>query len=379
MKRLYTWIYYKLIIYGIIRSRKKNYFISRVKNNAKWAYISYIPEVLCGNISIKEMRKHQNMQEQIAMVKCFNSMGYNVFVQAYYIEPIFPNIDVEIIFGLEPVFEKACMHYPNAKKIYYATGAYYEFQNNQVQRMTDYVNLKCNSNLPYRRLVKPHQSAKLADDILQIGSKFTIETYPEYLRNKIKCIHQSTQDFSIPKIKYAKENEFLFVASEGNVLKGSFLLLEYFSKHPEYTLHWVGPLEDDFRSVVSVYITNNIKTYGFLDWESDTMKKIVARCNYIIYASGSEGSPGAVLCAMKCGLIPIVSYPSAFDEIDSYGFIIPEFSCDDIENAVIKSVMLNEHEVLKLKRNCSEYIQQTYSLMRFSNEFMFFLNTLVKK
>lgn len=376
MRGLIARIYEQLIILGWVKSRKKTFYVSRVRNKAKWVYVSYIPEVLCDVLSEKEMRSHQNLREQIAMVKCLNELGYNVFVQNYSTKPIFPNINVAIIFGLEPVFEEACMHYPEAKKIYYATGAYYEFQNRQVRMMTDYVNKKCQSRLPYYRIVRPHNSAEIADAILQIGSLYTVQTYPQNLQKKITCIHQSTQEFKEYTIQYAEENEYLFVASAGNVLKGAFLLLEYFSCHPELTLHWVGPMEDDFKHAVSSYMKENIKTYGFLDWNSETMHNIVNRCNYIIYPSGTEGTPGAVLCAMKCGLIPIVSKPAAFDEIETYGIIINDYKAESIGKSIATLSTLKREEILERKRKCSEFIQENYTLDQYSKELMMYFMKL---
>lgn len=362
------------VVLGLKKSKSGNYYVSRTSLFAPWVYIAYIPEILCKNIDIKELMVHQNRQEMIAIVNIFNDLGYNAYIQSYSSRnPYFPKINVKIVFGLEPLFGEACAHYPAALKIYYATGAYYKFQNAQVHKMTDFVNQNCNCSLPYRRLVAPHNSVEIADKILQIGSKYTLQTYPSDIKSKITCIHQRTLIFQTPDIEYASENEFLFVASEGNILKGAFLLIEYFRQHPELTLNWVGPIEDDFWEVVRPRVTANIKTYGFLEWSNEEMQQIVKRCNYFVYPSGSDGTPGAVLCAMKCGLIPVVTHIAAFDEIDQYGFLIEEYSVAEIDKALKKALSLSPQQIVEKKLQNSSYINNHHHLKRFMEEFEMYI------
>ena len=369
-----------LIILGFKKPKSGNYYVSRNSVFSPWVFVSYIPDILCNKIDINELMVHQHRQEMIAIVNVLNELGYNVFVQNYASKnPHFPNINVKIVFGLEPLFEKACKHYPNALKIYYATGAYYEFQNAQVHRITDYVNNTYHCNLPYRRCVQPHDSVNIADKILQIGSKFTISTYPEYIQKKITCIHQSTLIFPEPDIKYAPENEFLYIASEGNILKGAFLVAEYFSKHQELKLNWVGPIEADVLSILSPKLTSNIIIHGVQSWDSQNMRKIVAKCNYVIYPSYSEGgSPGAVLCAMKCGLIPIVTRPAAMDEIDALGFLISDYSIEAIENSVAKALYLSQKDIESKKYKVYSYIHHNHWLLQFMDEFKMYIKNASK-
>ena len=47
-------------------------------------------------------------------------------------------------------------------------------------------------HLPYSRLVDAHNSCEISDVIFQIGSSFTIQTYPSKLQNKINIINQSS-------------------------------------------------------------------------------------------------------------------------------------------------------------------------------------------
>lgn len=363
---------------GIIKPKgPKDYYISKISRKAPWVYISYIADPFYHLDDGEYLSKHQNKREAIAMVEVFNTLGYNVYVQDYFSKNDIPLINPQIILGHEPNMIRASKLYPDAKKIYYATGAYSEHQNNQIKLITDTFSKKYNCRIPYRRLVEcsnPSYSItnayKIADKILLIGSKFTVATFPEDIQKKITTIHQSTQyTREIDEIRYAPNNEFFFMGSSGNLLKGVSLLIEYFSEHNEFVLNLVGSLEEDVKKALQSKITPNIKLHGFMNVNSVEFIEIVNRCNFIIYPSGSEGMPGAVLNSMKLGLIPIVTKWSAFDEIEDYGYLMEEWNTESIDRGVKWGMTLTEKEVAERKKNCSNYVTQTYNIKKFQKEF----------
>ena len=365
----------------LFRNPPKNYYISKVSRKAPWVYIAYISEVFYHLHDESILTLHQNMKEAIEMVNVFNEMGYNVYVQSYLSRDKIPRINPQIIIGHEPNMARASMLYPNAWKIYYATGSYGAHQNHQIKKMTDYVNQKYDSQIPYRRLVDDSifESYKLADDILMIGSKYSQDTFPDKLIGKITRIHQSTQLLKVEKeIQYARPNEFFFMGSSGNLLKGIPLLLEYFSEHKELTLNIVGPIEEDVERALRRMMTNNIVFHGWLNVNSAEMAEIVSRCNFIVYPSGSEGGmPGAVLNSMKFGLIPIVTKWAAFDEIEDYGYLMNEWSTESIHQGIAWAMSMSAEMVLNYKIKCAEYVNQTYTLATYKKELSaFFSNRL---
>lgn len=358
------------------RNWRLNYHLSMVSPFAPWAYVSYLSDVFNRQNDAGYMNGHQNRREAIEIVRVLNSSGYNVLVHNFSSPGRLPCLPVKLVFGLEPNFNRASAKYPSAKKIYYATGAHYRHQNSQVIKMTDYVNEKYGASIPYRRLVPEHNSYDIADEILQIGSKYTIETYDESQKNKITIIHQSTQAVCIVKsLDYSVENQYFFMASSGNMLKGLPLVFEYFISHPALTVNIVGPIEDDYYALMKSKLTPNIHFYGFLDVRSDKMAEIMSRCNFLIYPSGSEGGcPGAVLNSMKNGLIPIVTRWAAFDEIEEYGFLMETWNVESLEAGVDWSRSLRWEEICSLKSKCVNFVSNTYSLKKFSNEFKRFID-----
>lgn len=367
----------------------KDFFISKISKKAPWVYIAYISDVFYYKSNETLFRTHQNKREALVQVEMFHELGYNVFVQQYLSKRKIPNIKFDIVFGHEPNFVRAALKNPSALKIHYVPGAYIDHRNGQIIKMTDYVNQTYHSSIPYRRLLEydnPDHSSKIAyeiaDKILMIGSKYTIETFPRYLHTKIVTIHQSTQLSRANSIfQYAQPNEFFFMGSEGNLLKGVSLLLEYFSRHQDRIINIVGPIEPDVKDALSSIISNNIIQHGYVDVNSDKMTEIVNRCNFIIYPSGSEGMPGAVLNSMKMGLIPIVTKWAAFDEVEEFGYVLEDWTLNAIDKGIKWSDSLDKNEIPLLKSKCSVYIEKTYNIEKYKKEFkdFFVQNIKLKK
>lgn len=369
-------------------SGPKDYYISKFSRRAPWVYVAYITEVFYSQDDRSIQNRHQNQREALAQVEVFHELGYNVYVQFYLSDRPIPHRKFDIVFGHEPDFVRAALMNPDALKVHYVPGAYIDHRNGQIIKMTDAVNQKYHCSIPYRRLLEyanPDHSSKvayeMADRILMIGSHFTVDTFPAHLHSKIVTIHQSTQSMAnTDDIQYASPDEYFFMGSNGNLLKGVSLLIEYFVKHPEYVLHIVGPIEDDVMTTFKSIITDNIKFYGFVDVNSDEMSCIMNRCNFIIYPSGSEGMPGAVLNSMKHGLIPIVTKWAAFDEVGEYGYVLEDWTVDAIEKGVAWSRSLSPESVLDLKLKCAKYIYDTYTIERYKKEFKdFFIQSINAK
>ena len=358
----------------------KLFYISKCKGSNKWVFISYIPEVFYKLGNENYMRGHQSRREMVEMVTVFNKLGYNVYVSSCN-NPKLPSKDFDIVFGVEPGFVYACNKYPRAKKIYYATGSHWNHQNSMIKKRTDEFNKTHHTSLPYTRLVKVYNQLEMCDLILQIGSRFTIDTYPEEYKEKISIIHQSNSlgDISDLQIGYAEENEYIWIGGGGAVLKGLDLVLDYFILHTDKKLHVVGNVEDDFKKIYHERLNENIILHGHMNLASEGFRSIANRCNYIIYPSCTEaGCPGAVINAMYFGLIPIVSKWAAPDDIEELGYILNDLSVDAITAAVEESSKVDHDLVIDKKLECSKYIKQTFNLRRFSSEFEKYMHNVIE-
>lgn len=384
-RKFFYWFKWK-VIHLLIRlnivedESPKDYYVSKVSRNAPWVYISYISDVFYHLNDERYLNTHQNKREAILMVSLLNQLGYSVYVQNYTSTNPVPKLkNVKIIFGHEPKMVEASLLYPNAHKIYYATGAYGEHQNNQVIKMTDKINAKYNANIPYRRLTDVDAmkyAYEIADKILLIGSRYTIQTFPVKFHHKITTIKQSTQvsSLDIKNTDYGKD--FLFLGSYGNMLKGLPLIFDYFITNTDKVVHVIGSIEEDYFSLVEDSLTPNIKIYGYLDLQSPIYLSILKQCNFIVYPSGSEGIPGAVLNPMKYGVIPIVTPWAAFDGIESYGYLISSWDVKGLSKGIEWAMSLSKEEILKKKKECSDFVKNNFSLEQFSKEFVSYFESL---
>ncbi|MDK0881997.1 glycosyltransferase [Clostridium perfringens] len=366
----------KKIIINIVPSYKS--IIGKQNKKVICSYIndSFLFEKTNSNILLK----HGNKREALVIRDVFNELGFNFYSIRYdksmRINKYKKWSNPQIVFGIEPNFEKLSEKYNKSIKIYYATGAYKEHQNKMIKIRTDYVNEYKLSKIPYYRMVSENNAAFKADYIIQIGSKYTIETYPKELRDKIYTIRQSSFEFLNLNIndkkKAYKKNNYMWFGSNGSILKGLDILLEYFKNDPMVNLHIVGPIDDEFIDVFKeeLFCTNNINYYGYIPIYDSKLIEIANKCSFIIYPSASEGGvPGSVLNMMKLGLIPILSKYASFDEIDQLGIKIDELNQKQINKAIRKSKKLNEKELEIKFIECSKYVNDNHTLKTFKEDF----------
>lgn len=356
------------------------YYRSMVSSKAPWVYISYIPEPIYRRYNTPYMNRHQSRREMIVMVKVFKHLGYNVYVNNYSNEKKLPAITPSIIFGLEPSFEAACKKWPKALKIYYATGAYFEHQNKMIYRRTNEFNKKYHTDYPFQRLVSESKRCEMADFIFQIGSKFTVGTYPVSLQKRIKLIRQSNTLINLPTLKknYSNKIDYLWLGSSGTILKGLDLTIAYFQKHPEKTLHVVGGVDEKFKQILSVTQCSNIKFYGFLNTSSNQFVSLATKCNFLVYPSCTEGGcPGAVINSMLYGIIPIVSPWAAFDDIEQIGYLLKELNETSIDEAIKWTDRLSSDEIFTLSEKSKKYANENYNLHVFENDIYESLKSII--
>lgn len=357
---------------------KENTYQSVIDKDAPWVFVSYIADAFYHKNDDAFLNAHQNKREVLAMSDIFNKLGYNAYFMLYTSNSKLPDIDCKLIFGHEPGLQRAKKKYPNAKMVFYGVSTYYKYRNEKIKLMTDNFNKSFNSSVPYRRLVEPHTAFLEADSALLIGSEITKNTYPIKDRNKITKIHQSTQECKYLKnVDACGSKEFFYLASTGNILKGIQALVEFFSSHQEYILHWVGPIEDDVKDAIKSKLTPNIVSYGFQDIGSPMVLGLMERCDFVIYPSGVEGVPGSVLNAMKSGLIPLVTPWASFDGINQFGFLMKDANEESVSDAINWAMSLTMEDIDRRKKACQRYVLDTFNLKRFSEEFEVYMKGIL--
>ena len=359
MKSIYVWLF--------LKSYKQN-------TGTNSAYISYLPSPFFNSHNIKYLAGHQNRKESLIIGDIFKKFDFNYIVERP--EKAFPKkSSYKIVFGLEPNFCKIALNTPNSLKIYYATGAYNEHQNKMIIQRTDKFNENNNCNIKYHRIVSNHNAYEICDYIFQIGTKFTLETYPEKYLKKIILIDQSCEDFddfSIEdKLKIVDKTKFIWFGSGGSILKGLDLLINYFKNNPYLELNIVGNIDYDFEVVVKEEIlkASNIIYHGYKFIHDPSFYAIVKQCTFVVFPSGSEGCPGSVINLMKMGIIPIVSRWAAVDQINDLGILIESLQPDGIRDAINKSQALSKEMIIELATKNSNYAKEKYNINQFKLQF----------
>jgi glycosyltransferase involved in cell wall biosynthesis len=352
----------------------RNYYL-RSGANRPSVLISYLPFPFRISTDSIEMRKHQNRREAIVIGEVFKEFGFNADVIFCKKKIFLPHKDYSIVFGQEPNFEKYAKRNPKAIKIYFATGSYWKYQNSAIIKRTQEVNKKRKSNLEPSRLVSPHESAELADWIIQIGSKFTISTYPPEIQHKIILVSQSSFEFLDTNIEnknysFAKK-KFLWFGGKGAILKGLDLLLEAFVKRPDLELFIAGAPEKDFVKEYAneLFNTRNIHFLGWLDIKSEILRRVADSCAFVILPSASEGVPGSVISMMRLGLVPVVSIQAAVEEIEYYGFLIHGLTIQDVLSVVDRVSSLDEDEIYKRAKSAQDFAKRNITIGTFKHDF----------
>lgn len=361
---------FKKIIARFFGWEKK--YVSKVRGSDRWVFISYIPEVFYNLWNTNYMYGHQSRREMVEIVSVFNELGYNVYVGNFSVYHKSKH-KYDIVFGIEPAFVQVSKDNPSALKIYYATGAYSGHQNSMIKQRTNDFNKLHNADMPCSRLVEENDDRlNVANQIFQIGTIFTLQTYPPKMRDKIKIVNQSSiiDDRLFLHKDYTNKTSYVWIGGGGSILKGLDLVLDYFVNHQELELYVVGTIDCNFLEVYKKNDLLNIHFMGFLNLKGQQFKDIAEKCNFLIYPSCTEGGcPGAVINAMRFGIIPIVSKWASPDCIDEVGYQLADLSVEAIHSCIQKVQELKVEEIELLSNRCIDTSYSLYNLERFRREF----------
>lgn len=137
------------------------------------------------------------------------------------------------------------------------------------------------------------------------------------LRNKTECRN---------KLKLAGEEIFLWVGKLDEnkdpltVLEGFHQTIQYFKDPHLYLVFHEEPLLQEVKDYCSKYqLVNRVHLIGNLDRVS--LESYYNASDYFVLGSHSEGSGFALLEALSCGLVPIVTDIPSFRKITSNGLV----------------------------------------------------------
>jgi len=278
---------------------------------------------------------------------------------------------------LAPALGKNCV------KILHITGAHWRFQNNAECERLRTLKARKGISLRPRRQVSPSAGIENADCATILGNEFTQGTFafskkPLYPIPLSTTILYPNMEKNFGKIR----NNFLWLGSSGMVHKGLDLVIEAFSRLPEYNLTICGPvnLEPDFEKAYhkELFQSTNIRTTGFMDIKSDQFHRILKNSTALIYPSCSEGQAGSVITCLHAGLIPIISYESGVD-VEDFGIILRDSSIDEIIRSVRRVSEKSDNELRSMSKKAWVYARSHHTKEKFAEEYEKFVNEVIKK
>lgn len=328
---------------------------------------------------------HTNYWECFEMAQTFLDFGYDVDVINWDNKNFIPkenySILIDIHLNLErlaPLLNQDCI------KILHITGSHWLFQNQaEYTRLLALQQRRC-ATLSPQRIVPPSLGIEYADYGTMVGNQVTLSTY-SYAGKEIYTIPVSTNilfPWQENKNPDKCRNKFLWLGGSGMVHKGLDLVLEAFSQNPEFQLTVCGPIdnEKDFKNAfyTELYQTDNIKTVGWVDINSEFFQELINDCVGLVYPSCSEGCAGSVITCMHAGLIPIVSYQSGVDIFD-FGIYLEECTSNNIIKALKKLSSLSSQQLIFMSRKTWEYAREHHTRDNFSLEYKKAVASILKK
>ncbi len=365
------------ILYNYYIKNKQNVIIKNYYKTkfSKCVLISYLSYPLIKGIKLS----HTNSAECIKITETFRKIGFNCDIVDNQADIRIDYHKYDVVFGFGKVFENS--FYSNRKifKIYYGTGKHPYFSNMEtIKRGLNVMEKKNEFLLESLRLIKEDYSLQTtaSDTLLIIGGETDSSTYRKYTNNQINTINVSF--FKIHDyLKIINEKNFLeagkhflFFSGSGLIHKGLDLLLEAFSRQNDLYLHICADIKSEpkFENIYKdeLYKTKNIHTYGFVNINSETFKKLITKCAFVILPSCSEAMPTSVVNVIgNGGLIPILPSASSIN-IDELTLPITDLTVESVVKSLKETQTMTNDKKKKISLKIGEFINNNYTIENFS-------------
>ena len=306
----------------------------------KRAVLSYIVHSFSIPRDDPRFLHHINIWRAKEIVRILNQLSYIVDVVDCKDTGFVPRKKYDLFIGHGGInFEKIVQRLPDSTvKIYFSTGCYWKFHNEQELARFAALSERRGIDLPPDRLIKNSEDRALfdADGIIGIGNSFTRRTYVNFshviiLNNTV--LYDDHYEQSEKNFEKGRKN-FLYFAGSGCVHKGLDLLLEAFCGLEEHL--WIcSHVDQRFAEVYSdeLYSHSNIHLIGLIQPRSPQFYDLMDTCNYAILPSCSEGGSQSMVECMNQGLIPVVS-PACGLEVGNYGVMLDLCAIEEIRKVV---------------------------------------------
>ncbi len=332
----------------------------------KRALVSYLADPVKRYMEGQRLTIFSNDGLAVAWPQVLNNLGYMVDVMDWDDTSTPPEeaYDLVVVHGaknfatLEPLIK-------TTPSIYFSSGSYWKFHNEAEDRRLQDFKKSHNLTLPRDRYINESEEAvnQAVQGIICLGNEGTKQTYASFKRVvSLPIAVYSTSAKERNKDYDAGRKHFLFLSGGGNIHKGLDLLLDAFAGLPQYQLHIITSIDPEFGKYYHklLYETDNIHCYGYQTPLTEAYKNAVRLCDFSIFPSCSEGSPGSVLSSMVEGLIPIVSESAHFD-VEPFGMSLPDVSVSTISKSIAEVSAWSAKDIQRRSNQAKAASQTDYT------------------
>ncbi|MDR3590931.1 MAG: glycosyltransferase [Negativicutes bacterium] len=310
---------------------------------------------------------HQNLWQVPMLAALIGGFGYNVDAVNWNAEEVVLPRQYDLLLDISPHNRQAYCQYlkPGCPQILYATGSCPSWQRRREEERLEAIRRRRGIRLEPRTSLAyqyPHPDEFQA--LFLVGNRRTLDTFGPVTSAQVSFIKNSGYVLPPPiDVSQKSPRDFLFFASQPQVLKGLDLLLEAFAASPEVNLYVCSLFsqEPDFCKAYEAELFHrpNIKPVGFVDIRGELFREIVRRCPYVILPSCSEGISGSVLAAMSAGLIPIVSPACGLEQDEAQ--ILEDCSVEGIRDAIRHFAGASDQWLCRQAFRSLAIVQQRYN------------------
>lgn len=181
-----------------------------------------------------------------------------------------------------------------------------------------------------------------ADRIMLVGNSYTLETFAEQWRPKIRLLNYSV-DAALYDTRAAERrpNEFCYVATQCGLRKGFMDVLRTWSRiSPGASkLHVIGGIESPWDDLLDRYNNGNIVYHGWIDSHAPEYARILHGCRFAYVPTYEEGQMGSLLEAMHCGCVPVTTRASGIDDrVLEHAVVVEPLDVDGQRAAILEAL-----------------------------------------
>ena len=159
---------------------------------------------------------------------------------------------------------------------------------------------------------------ELADLVLLCGNQYTLETFPDRWRHKIRLFNYSLDERTWAPIPMTRRSptDFVYVATHCGLRKGFLDVIDTWSAiSPDVArLHVVGRLDSPYRELLAEANTGSVIVHGWIDSGSREYRDILRSCRFAYIPTWVEGQMGTVLDVVFAGCVPVTTRACGVDD-----------------------------------------------------------------